>query len=212
MIPDCAICGHDEPNPDRLAAIPGVPEITYHYGCIGTVEGAIWKEEIVSRHPQAGRYWALITQRHPVRCQACGLWQGLSPTASGFDPSGWDANCNQCFRSATVLSAYEQRGLYGTLTNLRERFKRGEWSNDDEAALEAFADAHDWPQCTCGGWFTPVARPRCRRCTTQLSDSFFSFVSATRPFTQEWSVVPEAPAVDVPAVDARRTGSAADLP
>lgn len=120
------------------------------------------------------RAWRLQEFRQPVRCPTCGLWQALSPTTV---PS-WDANCEACFRHSSVLSAYADGALWRKVSDLKGRFLEDRWDDAAERELRAASDelgtAHE---CECGAHFTLAARPRCRRCTTVLSDTFFRFVT-----------------------------------
>lgn len=173
----CAICGYAFTSPHQIASSPTLPDVKYHLGCPSTVEGRVWQAAVAREHPDVERYWRLRTSRHPVRCERCGLWQALSPTPNGLMSPPWDGNCDSCFRHRPLVNGYESRELWTRLHDLKRLFLDGEWSETLDAELaELDAEIDHRPTCDCGGHFSLAARPRCRRCTTVLSDSFFSVV------------------------------------
>jgi hypothetical protein len=173
----CAICGYAFTSPHQIASSPKLPDVKYHLGCPSTVEGRVWQADLEREHPAVERERRLRTFRHPVRCGRCGLWQALSPTPTGLMSPPWDGNCDSCFRHRPLVNGYESRELWSRLHDLKRHFLDGEWSDGFEAELTTLdTEVADRPTCECGGEFSLAARPRCRRCTAVMDDSFFSVV------------------------------------
>jgi Ankyrin repeats (3 copies)/Ankyrin repeats (many copies) len=187
LSPVCLACGGIDPD-DLRPESPVHPQIFVHQHCLNTEETRAWRRARELENPAYTRYRFLMSAGAEVICGECHLRHWLWPKSIGMGAGSWQTHCTRCYRVGQAVSPVMREAtdedVASRIEHLRQRFLVEGQTPSITVAMQTLAKRYDAQAnpnpCSCGGWFSLAASPRCKRCGHILYETYFNYALPPR--------------------------------